>query len=182
MKNLFLFMVIIAVVSLGFVSCNDDDEKTTKPTKLPVVIDYSQIEMTDSTINVKDGTFVGTVSHVGGDGTATYTQDGLEVEVKGGAFSNVYNGVKTMWLYPAVLTIRNIDSLDGLSKISFLWYANNTPFTAILYDKNGNVVDEKNNNGSKEYHGTAEFTTNLDKASYLVIEGYENSYSEITFE
>lgn len=175
MKRLFLGIAFIVVALLAFVSCDDDDKKNIKPTKLPIVIDYSQIEMVDNSNiikNVKDGTF--------GNEVATYKQNGLEVEVKG-VFNNNINGAKMLWLFPAVLTIRNIDSLNGLSKISFDWHANNTPFTAVLYDKDGNIIDEKKNETNK-YQGRAVFTTGLDKASYLVIEGYENSYIPIKFE
>ncbi|MFV0539943.1 MAG: hypothetical protein ACK5MZ_01730 [Aestuariibaculum sp.] len=178
MKNLLLKSAIF-IICFGFISCNNDDnneENTT--TYLPIEIDYHQVEGYTDIDN----------------GPINYTQNGLQIETLYNTDSDTHTSyhvetVGLLWLYPGRLKISHIELLSGLKKITFKWTANNSLSIATLYDLDGNVIEEQNNdtnnNGYADVHvdeGEFKFETNLENASYLIILGGENTYGPIKFE
>lgn len=163
-STLLKFSVLLSISFFIFSSCENDDD-TVSP-DLPVTIDYHQVVGQDS-LNGATG--------------FSYTQDGLTVQTMEGTSYNA-EAIGRFWLYPGQLKISNIHTLKGLTKISFDWYANNTSSLATLYDKSGQVIEAKSKSSNEQSAGKFEFTTGLENASYLIIEGLENTYSSIVFE
>ncbi len=171
-------ILLATLISFVFVSCSsNDDDSTPTPTPLPVVIDYHQYYDAENREEGKSYSY-------------TYKQDGLKVEIIH-SYTFDLTGVGNLGFVGGgskgdnYLKISNVNSLQGLSEISFKANKNNSGMIAVLFDRKGEALE-----GISTTHSTTQtppevlsFTDSkvLSQASYIEIRAVEGVISEITF-